>query len=190
MDIEQAEELKAYLRSKGHIKTSEAIHSRVLAGGVSNRTVLVERVSGKNWVMKQALAKLRVKVDWFSNPERIHREAEGMRYLFRFAPEGSITKLVFEDHEIVFSEGTATESFFPGPEAMRSVPEPARAELAELFPELELAGTADRIAHLVPPAAKQRRLLARHQKNAVPLFVPEAAFIHRAPSTRASATAR
>ena len=99
MDIEQAEELKAYLRSKGHIKMKEPIHSRVLAGGVSNRTVLVERASGQNWVMKQALAKLRVKVDWFSNPERIHREAEGMRYLFRFAPKGSITRLVFEDHE-------------------------------------------------------------------------------------------
>lgn len=98
--------------------------------------------------------------------------------------------LVFEDHEIVFSEGAASESFFPGREAMRSVPEPARAELAELFPEMELAGIEDRIAHLVPPAAKQRRLLARHQKNAVPLFVPKAAFIHRAPSTRASVTTR
>ena len=70
----------------------------VLAGGVSNRTVLVERESGEAWVVKQALAKLRVQVDWFSSPERIHREADGLRWLAQFAPPGSITPLVFEDH--------------------------------------------------------------------------------------------
>ena len=49
--------------------------------------------------MKQALAKLRVAVDWFSSPERIHREAAGLRWLVQFAPPASITPLVFEDHD-------------------------------------------------------------------------------------------
>jgi tRNA A-37 threonylcarbamoyl transferase component Bud32 len=50
-------------------------------------------------VLKQALEKLRVSVDWFSDPERVHREALGLRWLQELAPPGSITPLVFEDHE-------------------------------------------------------------------------------------------
>ncbi len=71
----------------------------VLAGGISNRTVLVERPTGESWVLKQALEKLRVTVDWFSDPERVHREALGLRWLRELAPPGTITPLVFEDHE-------------------------------------------------------------------------------------------
>jgi hypothetical protein len=65
---------------------------RVLAGGISNRTVLVDRPEvGEAWVVKQALPKLRVVVDWFSDPERIHREALGLRWLEELAPSGTIT---------------------------------------------------------------------------------------------------
>ncbi len=71
----------------------------VLAGGISNRTVLVERPTGESWVLKQALEKLRVSVDWFSDPERVHREALGLRWLRELAPAATITPLVFEDHE-------------------------------------------------------------------------------------------
>src|SRR6188472_178391 len=99
LDIEQPSALTAYLRDKGLVGPDEEPRVTVLAGGVSNRTVLVERKSGEAWVVKQALAKLRVKVDWFSSPERIHREADGLRWLTEFAPAGSITPLVFEDHD-------------------------------------------------------------------------------------------
>ncbi|HXV98630.1 MAG TPA: aminoglycoside phosphotransferase family protein, partial [Anaerolineae bacterium] len=71
---------------------------RNLAGGVSNRTVWVQRTGGEAWVLKQALPKLRVSVDWFSSPERIHREALGLRWLAELAPPGTNTPLVFEDH--------------------------------------------------------------------------------------------
>ncbi|CAN5651839.1 aminoglycoside phosphotransferase family protein [soil metagenome] len=99
LDIEQAEQLLEYLRYSGHIKAQESPVIHVLAGGVSNRTVLVERSRGESWVLKQALAKLRVQVDWFSPPERVHREAAGLRWLELMAPEGTITPLVFEDFE-------------------------------------------------------------------------------------------
>jgi 5-methylthioribose kinase len=66
----------------------------VLAGGVSNRTVLVERTaSGEGWVVKQALPKLRVATEWLSDPERIHQEALGLRWLSELAPPGAITPL-------------------------------------------------------------------------------------------------
>ena len=69
----------------------------MLAGGVSNRTMLVELSGGEAWVVKQALPKLRVAVNWFSDPDRIEREAAGMRWLMKLAPEGSIPRLIFED---------------------------------------------------------------------------------------------
>ena len=98
LDIEQPGALLRYLRETGRIDPDEEPAIHVLAGGVSNRTVLVERASGEAWVVKQALAKLRVQVDWFSPPERIHREALGLRWLERLAPPGTTTPLVFEDH--------------------------------------------------------------------------------------------
>lgn len=97
INIEQPAELIAYLRETGRIGPEEVPRIEVLAGGVSNRTVLVQLSSGQAWVLKQALAKLRVAVDWFSPPERIEREALGLRWLHLLAPPGSVTPLVFED---------------------------------------------------------------------------------------------
>jgi aminoglycoside phosphotransferase (APT) family kinase protein len=99
LDIEQPDQLVAYLQRGGHIDPGEPIAVRVLAGGVSNRTVLVERANGEAWVLKQALSKLRVAVDWYSSPERIHREALGLRWLAQLAPPNTTVPLVFEDQQ-------------------------------------------------------------------------------------------
>jgi len=98
LDIEQPNALVAYLKSIGRVEANEELAIRVLAGGVSNRTVLVERPSGEAWVVKQALPKLRVSADWYSDPERVHREALGLRWLGKIVSSGTITPLVFEDH--------------------------------------------------------------------------------------------
>jgi aminoglycoside phosphotransferase (APT) family kinase protein len=97
LDIEQHESLLAYLRASGRIAADERISMHNLVGGVSNRTVLVQRPGGDDWVLKQALEKLRVAVDWFSSPTRIRREALGMRWLADLAPPDSTTPLIFED---------------------------------------------------------------------------------------------
>src|SRR5262245_21625602 len=99
LDIEQPDQLIAYLQQTGRIGADESPIVSVLSGGVSNRTVLVKRPTGEAWVLKQALAKLRVKVDWFSSPERIRREAEGLRWLTKLAPPGTLPDFVFEDDE-------------------------------------------------------------------------------------------
>jgi tRNA A-37 threonylcarbamoyl transferase component Bud32 len=111
LDIEQYSALLVYLRRTGRIADDERPAMRNLGGGVSNRTVLVERSTGEAWVLKQALEKLRVPVDWYSSPERIHREAMGLRWLEQLAPPGTITPLVFEDldHHLI---------------AMQAVPQP------------------------------------------------------------------
>ncbi|MEX5728532.1 hypothetical protein Ga0609869_001885 [Rhodovulum iodosum] len=52
------------------------------------------------------------------------------------AEEVEYFHLLFDRHEIMFTEGAPTESFHPGPYAMRELAAPARAELVRLFPEL------------------------------------------------------
>ena len=47
--------------------------------------------------------------------------------------------LLFDRHQIVMSEGLATESFHPGPQTMADLPDEALRELATLFPELDPA---------------------------------------------------
>jgi len=72
---------------------------KVLAGGVSSRTVLIERAGPSSMVLKQSLPKLRVAVDWFSSPERIHREALALRWFPTLAQKDAFTELYFEDTE-------------------------------------------------------------------------------------------
>jgi aminoglycoside phosphotransferase (APT) family kinase protein len=97
LDIEQHDQLLAYLRATNRIGGKESLQIRTLAGGVSNKTVWLERPTGEAWVLKQALSKLRVTVDWFSDPARIEREALGLRWLATLAPQGAITPLIFVD---------------------------------------------------------------------------------------------
>jgi 5-methylthioribose kinase len=97
LNIEEPEALAAYLKETGRAGRNEKLVIRPLAGGVSNRTVWVERSGGEAWVLKQALPRLRVAVEWFSDPARIEREAAGLQWLEKLAPEGTITPLVFED---------------------------------------------------------------------------------------------
>jgi aminoglycoside phosphotransferase (APT) family kinase protein len=111
LDIEDSAALIEYLRQTGRIAPGETPLVRNLAGGVSNRTVLVRRESGESWVLKQALERLRVQVDWRCDPRRIEREALGIERLAEIAPAGTITPLIFLDapHHVL---------------AMRAVPEP------------------------------------------------------------------
>ena len=99
LNVEQHDALLRYLRDAGHIARDETPRFETLRGGVSSRTVVVERDHGSAWVIKQSLAKLRVAVDWYSNPDRIHREALGIRWLRELAPPTAVPALVFEDHE-------------------------------------------------------------------------------------------
>jgi hypothetical protein len=44
--------------------------------------------------------------------------------------------LMFDDHEVIFTEGAATESFHAGQYSLRELGDAARVELHKLFPEL------------------------------------------------------
>jgi len=99
VDIENADGLLRYLRESERIGKQESPSFRTLRGGVSNKTVLIQRPDGTRWVLKQALPKLRVQADWFSDPARIRVEANALRYLPLVTPANTIPKLLFEDPE-------------------------------------------------------------------------------------------
>jgi len=99
LDIENFDALRDYLAEHGYVPSGAKIFLENLAGGVSNRTVRVEWGDGRYWVIKQALTKLRVNVDWFSSPERIGVEAKALRWLNRSAPPGTTPAFIYEDVE-------------------------------------------------------------------------------------------
>lgn len=100
MNIEEPWQLIPYLREKRLIPQNSVPDISILAGGVSNRTVLVKPRVQSPIVLKQALEKLRVSVDWFSAPERVHREALGLHWMERIAPRGSAPVLLHEDRKL------------------------------------------------------------------------------------------
>ena len=96
INIENRDQLLSYLRDRQLIDGAERPVVQILRGGVSNRTVWVARADGRDWVIKQALPKLRVQVEWLSDPARIQREACGLRWLGKIIP-GHVPEFIFDD---------------------------------------------------------------------------------------------
>jgi aminoglycoside phosphotransferase (APT) family kinase protein len=99
MNIERPDQLKQYLRSMEQIAAGEDPEVYALTGGVSNRTMVVERPNGERWVIKQALEQLRVSAEWTCSRERIYLEALGLRWLEELVPAGMVPGFLFEDTE-------------------------------------------------------------------------------------------
>ena len=92
----QADNAAEYLGGRG--MAGEAVRITELGGGVSNTVLLVE-ADDRRFVLKQALGKLRVQDDWFSDRERVFRESAAMRWLRPHLPAGSVPEILFEDRE-------------------------------------------------------------------------------------------
>ena len=74
--------------------------------------------------------------------------------------------LLFARHEILFSEGAATESLYPGPQALASLGAEAVEEITYLFPELADREKAPKPARLIPATGHLMKVLAdRHFKH-------------------------
>lgn len=99
VDIEDNSSLIVYLRGLKRIGPAEECSIELLTGGVSNKTVLLTRESGDQWVIKQALDKLRVKEDWYCDVERIIIEYKGMKWFSEALPKGAVPQPVFFDEK-------------------------------------------------------------------------------------------
>lgn len=75
---------------------------------------------------------------------------------------------LFDDHQIVFSNGAETESLLVGAEALKSVGAAARAEILALFPDLAERGATP--IRTLTSGRMGRQLAGRHLNNEKPLF--------------------
>lgn len=68
-----------------------------LGGGVSNHVTLIQ-FPGQRFVLKQALSKLRVAEDWYSDRGRVFRESQALARIASLLP-GKVPEIIFEDRE-------------------------------------------------------------------------------------------
>jgi 5-methylthioribose kinase len=141
IDIENHIQLLDFLVQSGLLEERSQPLCTNLHGGVSNRTVKITFADGTGWVAKQALEKLRVQVDWFSDPKRIHVEAEGLRWLARLIGSAAVPSFVFENHE----QHLLIMSAVPDPH--QNYKELLLAEPPEPRHAIEFAGLLARLHH-------------------------------------------
>ena len=78
--------------------------------------------------------------------------------------------LMFDEHEVIYSEGAASESFYTGAVAMSTLDQAARREIIELFPELAQNDCPPPTpARPLLPGRIGRKIAARHEMNSKPL---------------------
>jgi aminoglycoside phosphotransferase (APT) family kinase protein len=97
MILDTIEEVKKYLIKEGLVGLEDKVHVEYLSGGVSCRVWKIVRYKDR-WVIKQALEKLDVKADWFSDVERIHREHHVMKQIELIVPDSNVPKVLHVDY--------------------------------------------------------------------------------------------
>ena len=79
--------------------------------------------------------------------------------------------MLFDRHQIVFANGTPSESLFTGPEALKALSSEAYEEITTLSPEVLLTEYVPTPARHIPEKGKLiKELVQRHQKNLKPLL--------------------
>lgn len=77
------------------------------------------------------------------------------------ADEVEYFHMLFDAHQLVWSNGAVTESLFTGPEALKAVSPEAREEIATLFPEIVDPGFVPTPARPIPEKGKLMKALAQ-----------------------------
>ena len=73
--------------------------------------------------------------------------------------------LLFDQHQVIYAEGLATESFLPGPQTTKSFEADIVAEITTIFPELDLT-TGEGYGHAVRPMLKRYEAEAMRRRVA------------------------
>ena len=90
------DELIEYLVEKNFL-ISSSVEVSTLSGGVSSELLLVAHGDDK-FVIKRALAKLKVKDDWFADVKRNRIEQQYLRYVTNFLPN-AVPAILYSDDE-------------------------------------------------------------------------------------------
>ena len=78
--------------------------------------------------------------------------------------------LIFEGHEVIFAEGTPTESFLMCSETRRTLHPAALTEFVTLFPDAIATDHCVTPVRTIPNSNMQKQMVNRHIKNAKDLF--------------------
>ncbi len=76
--------------------------------------------------------------------------------------------LLFDQHRIVYAEGSPTESLFTGSEALKTLSPAAQKEILSIFPECADLDFVAASACYIPNGKLQNKLIERHLKNSQP----------------------
>ncbi len=83
-------------------------------------------------------------------------------------PEVEYFHLLFDDHQVVFAEGTPSESLYTGELALNALPQEAVDEIFEILPQVAGLDYQGKPARIIPDDKRQKRLVERHVKNGRP----------------------
>lgn len=73
--------------------------------------------------------------------------------------------LVFDDHQIIIANGAASESFYPGEEALKALSPEAYTEITTLFSEKQLKTVRTKLARPVPSGSRQKKYIERYRQS-------------------------
>ncbi|MCU1495251.1 MAG: aminoglycoside phosphotransferase family protein [Acidimicrobiaceae bacterium] len=139
----------AYLASHG-VVAEASVSAVVLGGGVSNDVVLV-KAGADEFVVKQALPRLRVAEEWLAPRERIATEAVALRWARVVAPDAvpEVVYLSSEDYLLVMAAAPATRRVWKS-DLLRGTVDPGTGcKLGELLGSWHGASLGD--AHMLGP---------------------------------------
>ncbi|AGT08363.1 Hint domain-containing protein [Paracoccus aminophilus] len=117
------------------------------------RSAIAQRVFGTNEVL--VAAKQLLQLDGVD----IAEDMEDVEY-FHF---------MFDQHEVVLSNGAETESLYAGPEALKALSPEAVNEILALFPELKQPDYVMPPARILASGRQARKLAVRHRQNRRPV---------------------
>lgn len=78
--------------------------------------------------------------------------------------------ILFDQHEVIFSEGMPTESLFTGPEMLKTLSPEAREEIEMLFPQVFASGFLAEPVRQIPDGKRLKLFMERQSQVGQPLL--------------------
>ncbi len=154
------------LKSKPKLKPVR-IMAGSLGAGLPKRDLLVSR-------QHRMLVSSRIATRMFGEPDVLVAAVKLIDLPGIFIDETLETveyhHLLFDQHETIIAEGAPTESLFTGPGALNALSKEALHEITSIFPDVASDGYEPKPSHYIPRGKHQKKLIARHCKNKVPIL--------------------
>ena len=108
IDISNEVILRDYLDARGVTQKEEPATIKYFTGGVSGIVAFVESEK-KMMIVKQALEKLKVKADWFSDPSRMVIEKNSNEVYHRLVPEHAPAVYFYDEENYIYGREAVPE---------------------------------------------------------------------------------